>query len=286
MSLTALYLSLALGADPAAYPNPKLLIEPAELAQQLSAPQTVIIDVRGEKSYAEGHVPGAIRVDVGAMSKAFTTESDAGKWGSRLEHLGIAPTFHVVVYGDSWPESARLWWILRYWGVQDVRLLNGGWTAWAASGGKVSTEATKPHPVMAGVFRAAAERLATKADVLAMVKDKSTQILDVRTTGEFCGTAGAAKKKGAVPGAVHLEWNAFVDAKTQKLKPPAEIAKLLKDAGIDPAKPAVTYCQSGGRASVSAFVLELMGGTQVRNYYRSWAEWGNADDTPVVKPQK
>jgi thiosulfate/3-mercaptopyruvate sulfurtransferase len=286
MSLTVVFLSLALGAEPATYPNGKLLIEPAELAQKKPAENLVVIDVRGEKSYAEGHVPGAIRVDVAALSKAVNSDVDPQKWGSRMEQLGIAPTSHVIVYGDDWRESARLWWILRYATVQDVRLLNGGWTAYAASGGPVSTTATKPRPLMLGVVNPATDRVATKADVLAIVKDKSAQIIDARSNGEFCGTAGSAKKKGAIPGAVNLEWSAFVDAKTQKLKPQAEIAKVLKDAGIDPTMPAVTYCQSGGRASVSAFVLELMGGNQVRNYYRSWAEWGNADDTPVVKPEK
>src|SRR5712692_7006042 len=126
MILAALYLSLALGADPAPYPNAKILIEPAQLAQREVAENTVIIDVRGEKSYAAGHVPGAIRLDVAELSKAVNTQSDPGKWGSRLEWLGIAPRSHVVIYGDDWRESARLWWILRYASVQDVRLLNGG----------------------------------------------------------------------------------------------------------------------------------------------------------------
>ncbi len=70
------------------------------------------------------------------------------------------------------------------------------------------------------------------------------------------------------------------------MKPAKEIAALLKECGIDVGKPVVTYCQSGGRAAVSAFVLELMGDPHVRNYYRSWAEWGNADDTPIGKPEK
>jgi len=49
---------------------------------------------------------------------------------------------------------------------------------------------------------------------------------------------------------------------------------------------AVTYCQSGGRAAVMAFTLELMGAKDVANYYRSWSEWGNAEDTPIVRPKK
>jgi thiosulfate/3-mercaptopyruvate sulfurtransferase len=286
MTTAILCLSLALGADPSPYPNAKILIEAAQLAKKELAENAVIFDVRGEKSYAAGHVPGAIRIDVSELSKAVNADADPGKWGSRLEWLGIAPSSHVVIYGDDWREAARLWWILRYASVQDVRLLNGGWTAWTADGGKVSTEATKARPLMLGIVKPVADLLATKADVLSLVKDKSAQIVDARSNGEFCGTAGTAKKKGAIPGAVNLEWSTFVDSTTQKLKPSTEIAKLLKDSGIDPSKPVVTYCQSGGRAAVAAFVLELMGGTAVRNYYRSWAEWGNADDTPVVKPQK
>ena len=146
MFLGVVYLSLALGAEPAPYPNAKILIEPAQLTQKEVAEKSVIIDVRGEKSYTEGHVPGAIQVDVGTLSKAVNTDSEPEKWGSRLELLGIAPTSHVVIYGDDWRESARLWWILRYASVQDVRLLNGGWMAWTANGGKVSTTATKPRP--------------------------------------------------------------------------------------------------------------------------------------------
>src|SRR5207248_2451846 len=107
-----------------------------------------------------------------------------------------------------------------------------------------------------------------------------------RSDDEFLGAASGAKRQGCIPGAVHLEWSDLIDARTQKLKPAAEISKLLQQAGIDPQKPVVTYCQSGGRASVAAFVVELMGGEKVKNYYRSWAEWGNADDTPVAKPGK
>ena len=59
-----------------------------------------------------------------------------------------------------------------------------------------------------------------------------------------------------------------------------------REAGIDPKRPAVTYCLSGGRAAVMAFTLELMGGDKVRNYYRSWAEWGNAENTPIEKAPK
>src|SRR5262249_13666886 len=131
-----------------------------------------------------------------------------------------------------------------------------------------------------------AERLATKGDLLRALEGKRWQVLDARSEAEHCGEAGAAKRKGSIPGAPHLEWSDTLDKKAGKCRAPAERKKLLKDAGIDPARPAATYCQSGGRAAHLAFVVELMGGKEVRNYYRSWSEWGNDPDAPVVKPKK
>ena len=89
-----------------------------------------------------------------------------------------------------------------------------------------------------------------------------------------------------VPGALHLELTEAFDKQTQKFKSPAELALVLKNAGIDVARPTVTHCQSGGRSSVMAFTLELMGAKEVANYYRGWSEWGNAADTLIVTPKK
>ena len=204
MSVAILCLSLALGADPAPYPNAKMLIEPAQLAQKEVAEKSVIIDVRGDKSYTEGHVPGAIQVDVGALSKAVNTDSDPEKWGSRLEWLGIAPTSHVIIYGDDWREAARLWWIFRYLSVQDVRLLNGGWTAWTASGGKVSTVAAKPRPLMLGIVKPVADRIATKDDVLAMITNRRRS----STLGRRASSAAPrARPRKKAPSPVRSTWS-------------------------------------------------------------------------------
>jgi thiosulfate/3-mercaptopyruvate sulfurtransferase len=276
------FLSLAIGADPQAYPRQELIIEPTALNERLT--RVVVLDARPEKVYEAGHIPGAIRADVAALSKAFTTEVDAEAWAKRLGDLGIDVNSAVVIYGDDWRESARLWWILRYWGIDHARLLDGGIAAWNAAQLPMTTEPSAPVRIAGRV--APTNRLASREDVLKIIKDNSSQLLDARSSGEYCGEAGNAKRKGAIPGAVNLEWSQFVDIKTGKLKPASEISELFQKAGIDPAKPVVTYCQSGGRASVAAFVLELMGGEKVRNYYRSWSEWGNADDTPIVKPER
>jgi thiosulfate/3-mercaptopyruvate sulfurtransferase len=192
----------------------------------------------------------------------------------------------VVIYDDNQGrDAARIWYILRYWGVKDVRLLNGGYPAWKASNGK-TTKDNVTVTTSASDIEKQPGRLTTKDQLLQLLKSQPPQIVDARSDGEYCGTQETAKRNGAIPGAKHLEWSDTIDKKTGKFKSADDLAKLFKEAGIDPSKPAVTYCQSGGRAAVLAFTLELMGGKDVSNYYRSWAEWGNDPDTPIEKPQK
>jgi thiosulfate/3-mercaptopyruvate sulfurtransferase len=289
---TSMFLSLALlflsDEKPAAYPNPNLLVEVKDLEKLLAEEQpTRLLDARPKDKYAAGHIAPAIWVDTAAWAKAFADGQDADDWAKHLGDVAVTPNTRVVIYDDNQSrDAARIWYILRYWGVKDVRLLNGAFPAWKANGGKTTDENTGiPKPQVVNVNKQPA-RLTTKDELLKLLKDKPPQIIDARSTGEYCGTQETAKRNGAIPGAKHLEWSDTLDKKTGRFKSADELAKLVKDAGIDPAKPAVTYCQSGGRAAVLAFTLELMGAKNVSNYYRSWAEWGNDPDTPIDKPQK
>jgi thiosulfate/3-mercaptopyruvate sulfurtransferase len=287
VTLSCLFISLAaVAADspPVHYPRADLLIEAADLAKPETATRFRILDARGKGSYKDGHIPGAVWVDHTTWSRTFGDGKDQEAWAERIGALGIKLDTPVAVYDDaSAKDAARIWWILRYWGVRDARLLNGGWKAWQSAGGP----ATREEPKIAAVdvtLAPQADRHATKGLMLEAVKDRNLQIIDARSTEEYCGTEETAKRNGAIPGAKHLEWSDALDPKTQRFKSPEELAKLLQSAGIDVSRPSATYCQSGGRAAVMAFTLELMGGKQVRNYYRSWAEWGNAKDTPIIKP--
>jgi thiosulfate/3-mercaptopyruvate sulfurtransferase len=279
-----LLLGFALAATPDAYPNSSLLIEPADLANNPAAFR--VLDVRGKNLFDRGHVPGAVWVDVAAWSKAFNTNpNDAAGWEKRLGAAGVDPAKPIVVIGDAVNESARVWWLLRYWGCTDVKLVNGGWTGYVAAHGPVGTADDKPVPTTP-TLTAHRERLATKGQLLDAFKNQRPQIVDARSIGEFCGTEETAKRNGSIPGAVHLEWTEALDPKTKRFKSPAEIQALINQRHIDVNKPVVTYCQSGGRAAALAFTLELMGGRQIENYYKSWSEWGNAADTPVAKPPR
>jgi thiosulfate/3-mercaptopyruvate sulfurtransferase len=278
----------AAAGDSSPYPRPELLMEPAELAKPEVAKKFHVLDARPWAKYKAGHIPGAFWVDHAAWSAAFNTDPAAESWGKRLGAAGLDRLDRrVVVYADDVREAARVWWILRYWGLKDVRLLNGGWQGWLAAGsatakwtpvgdGERKTPPLTAHP----------ERLATMKLLLDALKEKRFSILDARSEREYCGDMRLAKRGGSIPGATHLEWSALLDKKTQRFKSAGELRKLFKDAGVDPARPTITYCQSGGRAAVLAFGLELMGAKGVRNYYRSWSEWGNAEDTPVATPKK
>ncbi len=267
------------------YARPELLLEPAELAKPEVAAKFVILDVRSPADYEKTHIPGARRVDHDTWKKAFGDGSDEAAWSKRISELGISSETNVVLYDNAASkDAARIWWILHYWGQNHARLLNGGWVGWTTAKFPTSTEApgaaahadfhAKPHHQM----------FADKAEVLALIGNGS-QILDARSNGEFRGKMSLGNKRtGCMPGAKHLDWSDLIDKQTQRFKSAAEIQKLFASAKIDLAKPTTTHCQSGGRSSVMAFALELMGAKEVRNYYNGWSEWGNADETPVIIP--
>src|SRR5262249_61928077 len=142
--------------------------------------------------------------------------------------------------------------------------LTGGGPAWAsksgpASGGAPAVKATTPQRT------AQADRLATREQVIDIVKKKDRQIIDARSEKEYCGDTKLANRGGAIPGAKNLDWSDLID-KDGRFKSADELARLFKERDISPKEPAVTYCQSGGRASGMAFALELMSARDVRYF--------------------
>lgn len=282
-------LMLGRGAGPLvaddAYPRAEMLVEPAQLAQADFAAAFVILDARKQEAFKAGHIPGAVRVDHDAWSKSFGDGRDGEAWSRRIGELGIGKDTKVIVYDDKgMNEAGRVWWILSYWGVHDVRLLNGCWQGWKGAAYPIEVE---PKAVQPADFRAVphGQRLADMQQMRKTVVGSTMQIVDARSMGEYCGNdARNNKRAGAMPGAKHLDWTQLIDQQTFRFKPAAELRELFAQAGIDLQQPAVAHCQSGGRSSVMVFALELMGAPDVVNYYASWNEWGNADDTPIEVP--
>lgn len=277
----ALTLCCALVATPAlaaSYAKPQLLASAEDAAGVLESPRAVVLDVRSPEAFSEGTIPGARRVDVSQWKAKINEGAGADFWSEQLGALGVREDSTVIVFDEAvTPTAARAWWVLKYWGVDDARLLNGGWTAWRRAGLKTAPgddtppDSSRPFPA-----EAQPERLATTGEVLnAAAGDGATCLVDTRTQREV--------GEGVIPSARHLEWSDLVHPQTGELRSAEQLQRMLARVGFDPKSPAVSYCRSGGRASVMAFAMELMGGEKVANYFGSYSAWSSTPGAPVVQ---
>ena len=130
------------------------------------------------------------------------------------------------------------------------------------------------------VFTRHDDRLATWHDVKNRLGRKDSVILDTRSEGEYFGTIVRAKRGGAVPGAIHIEWIRNLNA-NGTFKSGSELLKLYELSGVTQDKEVISYCQGGYRAAHSYLALRLLGFPRVRNYIGSWKEWANREDLPI-----
>jgi thiosulfate/3-mercaptopyruvate sulfurtransferase len=218
-----------------------MLIEPGELQKKLTQPGLRILDTRPQPDYARGHLPGAVRVDVKAwqeLGKKAGGFHDARGWGEKVGQLGIGPDSQVVVYGSSPTDTARIWWTLKYLGLQNVALLNGGWQLWATEKRPVETtaptiEAVKFEP------KFQADRLEEIDSLKKSIRSGTATVVDARSKDEFTGKEVRGKRGGHVPGAKLLEWKELL-LEDGRFKTPEQLRDLFRKRGITPEQTAVT----------------------------------------------
>ncbi|MBM4002583.1 MAG: sulfurtransferase [Planctomycetes bacterium] len=240
------------------------------------------------KDYHRGHIPGAIHFNTDDL------ENGEPRWRLReadelpqvIGRAGITPDTTVIVYSGKLIAAARVWWALKYAGVADVRLLDGGFEAWAKAGYPVEKEVRLPEPVefLAPV---ASRMLATTDYVRDRLQDSDVWMADVRSEKEFTGRASGYSyldAKGRIPSAIHLgdadDSAHLYNQRNGRLKPPAEILAHWQRQGIIPAKEngrfereLVFYCGGGWRSSVAFFYAWLLGFENIRNYSDGWSGW-------------
>ena len=281
-----LFASQASGAG--GYARPEMLVQTAELARAAPSGQDRrIVDARSAQAYAQGHIPGAVHFDA---SKLRTRDEQASFLPGPAEveglanALGIGNRTRVVIYDDGGdrPLAARLWYVLDHHGHRSLALLDGGITKWKTEGRPVSTET--PKVAAGGSFKAKPNpaSLCTADQVKERIGKTNSVILDTRSPEEFSGANARTKRGGHIPGAVNVDWRSNL-TENGTFKKAEELRALYAKEGVTPDKEVVTYCQSGGRSSHSLFVLRLLGFDRGRNYYGSWEQWGNRDDTPIDK---
>lgn len=227
------------------YANPQLLVSPKTLIRRLGDESICIVDTRPTHEYAAGHIPGAIHLDLYSLSLNDTGKRPfkAFMWtiAYLLRQRGVDPTKTIIWYEDiSGICSARGFWFCEYLGHEDVHVLDGGFNAYVAAGGRVSVEADEPSEVEAFPGIPQSHTHLDADTIQGLLGDADFAVLDTRTDDEHYGRVARSARGGAIPGSIHIEWRNNLD-ESGAFKSAHELRELYQSAGITPEKRVVCY---------------------------------------------
>ncbi len=273
------------GASAESYYDTSILVDASWLSEHGRRERVSIVDFgRSYDEYLAGHIPGAVFVDICLLSDEADCVpgvlADPETVADVLTSAGIGNYGTVVAYDDTYGlYASRLFWALEYLGYCDVRILNGGLTAWEAEGLPLSQEVPDVEKgTLATDVRP--DRLASKVWLVRHLNEPDVMILDTRTREEYTGEEAREERGGHIPGAVHVEWSSALN-EDGTLLPAGALRALYESRGITDDHEIVTYCQAGVRAAHTYFVLRLLGYPSVRMYDGSWADWGSDPNVPI-----
>jgi len=276
------------------YAHPEVLVDTNWVDQHKNDPKVRVaeVDYDPTANYTLGHVPGSVLIDWKAdindpLTRNIITQQACE---SLLQRVGVNDDTTLVLYGDfnNW-FAAFAFWVFKYYGYKDVRLMNGGRKKWLEEDKPV----TKDIPSHAkGNFKASEPDSSIRV-FLRYVRDTlgSKILVDVRGPKEFTGEILAppeyptehAQRGGHIPGAVNIPWGQAVK-EDGTFKSADELQKLYQSKGVAADKEVISYCRIGERSSHTWFVLKyLLGYPNVKNYDGSWTEWGNMIDNPIER---
>ncbi|WP_173577875.1 sulfurtransferase [Acetobacter fallax] len=275
---------------------PVVLHSPDDIRKLATDNSVVLIDVRDEKDFAAGHIPGAVNMPDIFTYLAETTETGLQTlqktFADLFANYGLDGKKTAIIYEDAlhtrYGASCRGYWILSYLGYPKVGILDGGLSAWRRKGGELTTETTRPtraefplhinHSLMA-----------TREDVQASLGSDTVKLLDNRDKVEWLGESSSpygvdfAPRKGRIPGAVWIEWYDFMKVADNHatFRSREEIRNLAASRNLTPDEDIIIYCFKGARAANTYVALAAAGFTRLRLYMGSWNEWSRDPSLPV-----
>ncbi len=277
------------------YAHPEVLVDADWVEAHLQDPQVRLIEVDVDTTaYEQGHIPGAVGFDWKKELQDQIVRSPLSK--EHLEELlgraGVSNDTTVVLYGDNnnWFAAWALW-ILKYYGHEDARLLDGGRVKWLADKREITTQVPS-YPVT--TYHAGTpdtEIRALRDQVLGWLGQSNVTLVDVRSPGEYSGELLApanlpqegAQRGGHIPGAANIPWATAV-REDGTFKSADELRAIYGSKSVTADKEVVAYCRIGERSSHTWFALYyLLGYPKVRNYDGSWTEWGSMIGVPIEK---
>ena len=277
--------------------NPKILVSTDWLAEHMKDPDLRILDAStylpgvdrdGRTEYDAVHIPGARFFDIDDVSDGRSDlphmVPPIEKFMSRVRALGVGDGHQIVVYdGSGLFSAARVWWLFRLMGQNNIAVLDGGLPKWIAEGREVEDLA----PVIRDrhmTVRFQNQMVRDVTQVSSASKLGTSQIVDARAAARFRGEAPEPRegmRAGHIPNSRNVPFTDLLnDDKT--MKTPDQTRGIFESAGVDLKRPIITTCGSGVTAAVLGLALERMGYDMWSLYDGSWAEWGMFPTVPVA----
>ncbi len=277
------------------YAHPETLVDTAWLAEHAKDPNVRVFEVDVDTtSYDQGHTADAIGLNWRTDLQQHPVRDllDKNQLEELLSKHGVTNDTTLAVYGDNnnW-FAAWFFWLLKYYGHEDVRLVNGGRAKWVAEGRPLTTD----RPAFSrSEYRAQSPDGSIRA-LREYVREKITgngaKIIDVRSPKEYAGELLApenlpqegAQRGGHIPGAQNVPWATAV-AEDGRFKSAEELKAIYEAKGLSESNETIAYCRIGERSAHTWYVLKyLLGHERVRNYDGSWTEWGSLIGVPIER---